>query len=696
LAASPLSTAAGSLSTTPTTTAAAASSSRAPLPRTCTSYYTWNALTRTNAELVKRQIAVQHAAAARETEWADAGGEIDLEHGAAAVLTEDLRRRSGPDEYGAKEVEFDSLDGAILADDAAASVLPASTVPSLREAGPNTLRKVLTVWDLLAYGISSTLGAGLFVVTGKVASEEAGPAIVFSFLFAGMASLLSAFCYSEFAARIPLSGSAYTFAYVTLGEAIGWFIGWNLTLEYAISGSAVARAWSNYLAAAVDSFVPDFDWSASASALEEESPMPLWLYNYKLNDTFVLSPLTVVIIVIVTLILCLGVKTSAMVNKIMTVLNILIILFVIIVGSTQVDDSNFEPYFPFGWRGIVAGSGTVFFSYIGFDSVTTLAAETQKPERDLPLGVVGTLGISTLLYVAVSTVICGMVKYSSINVSAPLSIAFQQVGLSWAGSIVAIATVTSLTATTLCSIQGQPRVFFAMAEDGLLFKPFGWVNRRTGVPVFGTVVSGILACLLGFFFSLNALTDMISIGTLLAFSVVCAGVILLRYKSPHPETDEEAAARGYFLHPKWIPLVVFLYAVGCFVFGYFIRFELPIWAIVWSGLPSLFFYCVLQVQTQVNIPTTFRCPLVPLVPCIGILVNAVMICGLKLDAIYRVILWSIFGFAIYFGYGIRNSKLNDLEDETPDSAVATLIKEVDVLDPDAALCIQEDGHAHRE
>jgi basic amino acid/polyamine antiporter, APA family len=233
--------------------------------------------------------------------------------------------------------------------------------------------------------------------------------------------------------------------------------------------------------------------------------------------------------------------------QVMTVLNILIILFVIVVGSTKIDNSNFEPYFPYGWRGIVAGSGTVFFSYIGFDSVTTLAAETQRPERDLPLGVVGTLGISTLLYVAVSTVICGMVKYSRIDVSAPLSIAFQQVGLDWAGSVVAIATVTSLTATTLCSIQGQPRVFFAMAEDGLLFKPFGWVNRRTGVPVFGTIVSGALASLLGFFFSLNALTDMISIGTLLAFSVVCAGVILLRYKSPQVETDEEVGLDGCWM-----------------------------------------------------------------------------------------------------------------------------------------------------
>lgn len=341
-----------------------------------------------------------------------------------------------------------------------------------------SLKRTLTAVDLVAYGLGSTLGAGIYVTAGVAANEFAGPGVMFSFCLASLTCLFSAFCYAEFASRVPVSGSAYTFAYTCLGEGVAWFIGWNLTLEYGISASAVARGWASYVAQLFQDL---------------GAPLPTWLHGAEVLGTRI-SFLAVLIIAACTFVLLLGVKESARFNFIMTIVNVTIILFIVIVGATFVQGDNLTPLVreDKGLAGIVTAAGIVFFSYVGFDgarpsppfpfadppppfpwadplprpppAVSTLAGEVKNPQRDLPIGILGTLGGATLLYVVVSIVMTGMVPYHSIDKQSPLSSAFNTVGARWAAIVVAFGSITTLTATTLCSLFGQPRVYFRWAD----------------------------------------------------------------------------------------------------------------------------------------------------------------------------------------------------------------------------------------
>ncbi|MDP2435739.1 MAG: amino acid permease, partial [archaeon] len=462
------------------------------------------------------------------------------------------------------------------------------------------------------------------------------------FLLAAVAALLSALAYAEFAARVPLSGSAYTFAYVTLGELAAWFIGSNLTLEYSISASAVARGFSVNMAQMLSL------WGAQ---------LPAWLVGMPLNAYLDLSPLSALLIMVCTLTLCLGVQSSARFNIAMTVLNVSVILFVVLLGASSMQLANFTPFVPNGYLAVLSGTGTVFFSFVGFDSVSTLAGEVKNPSRDLPLGICGTLGVATFLYVAVSVVICGMVSYQLIDVSAPLSAAFQSVGLDWAASVIAVASLVALTATTLCSLLGQPRIFYQMAVDGLLWPVFSKVDSRA-VPIWGTIISGGFSALIALFVDLQNLTEMISIGTLMAFALVCAGVIIIRYRPDQPLTPAEDAARTRVLPPRFIPLLVVGFTVSSILFAASCVAQWGLWFSLPLALPPLVLYGLLQLQVPVNIPMTFSCPLVPLLPCLGILANIFIIVGLPIESAYRVIIWSVLCFIIYFAYGLHHSRLN--------------------------------------
>lgn len=482
------------------------------------------------------------------------------------------------------------------------------------------LAKCLTAVDLISYGVGSTVGAGIFVTVGIVAAEKAGPGTLLSFLFAAIACLLSAFCYSEFAARIPVSGSAYTFSYAVLGEFIGWLyvsyillyapltvfsIGWNLTLEYTISASAVARGWASYVAALFKTL---------------GVTLPDWLVGYPINKWFNISPLAVVIIVLCSFILIMGVKDSAKFNLVITILNVVTILFVIILGAFYIDVKNWDPFLPFGMSGAFSGAGTVFFSYIGFDSVSSLAGEVKKPTRDLPIGIVGTLLIATVLYVGVSLVITGMVNYATIDHNAPLATAFLDHGLKWAAVIIAVGSVTALTATTLCSLLGQPRIYYQMSKDGLIPPAFGTVHARTQAPIFGTLVTGVLASTLALILDLDTLADMISIGTLLAFTVVCAGVIVLRLdkegadnlKLDKPNEDKvsllHSSSKKHKFGVKEIPAppLLFIFFISAIFFGVIWKESWPYWALAIPGTPMFVIYVLLQVRKQVNLPTSFR------------------------------------------------------------------------------------------
>eukprot|EP00753_Platysulcus_tardus_P009009 PLAT1762.1.p1 GENE.PLAT1762.1~~PLAT1762.1.p1 ORF type:complete len:604 (-),score=320.92 PLAT1762.1:106-1875(-) len=495
--------------------------------------------------------------------------------------------------------------------------------------GP-TLKRALGLWDLVAYGLGSTVGAGIFVTTGKAAHTEAGPAVFLSFLISSFACLLSALCYAEFAARVPVSGSAYSFAYTTLGEAAAWFIGWNLTLEYGISAAAVARGWADYFA----------NFFASVGLT-----LPWWMNDIDLGGSYFsrASPLAAGIVLLVTIVLLLGVKESSRFNMVITVLNVIIIGFIVIYGSAHVDPANWTPFAPHGASGVFTAAGIVFFSYVGFDAVCTLADEVKDPKRDLPRGIVLSLVASTLLYVAVAIVITGMVPSSKITLTAPLSDAFLSLKLNWAGSLVAFGSVTTLTATTLCSVFGQPRIFYRMAKDGLLFSAFASVSKNQ-IPYIGTIVTGLSAGLIALVFDINELTNMISIGTLLAFSVVCASVLILRYDEPEQKKPVMWLVVSFFFLSL---LLGPLQTAGQWVLFFIVLAVLVAEAIALWRMRAVDMSGV-----------SFVAPYCPWLPCVGIAFNSRLIMGLPIASLYRLLIWTAIGFIIYFAYGVRNSKLN--------------------------------------
>jgi APA family basic amino acid/polyamine antiporter len=298
----------------------------------------------------------------------------------------------------------------------------------------------------------------------------------------------------------------------------------------------------------------------------------------------------------------------------------------------------------------------VFFSYIGFDSVTTLAGEVRRPSRDLPIGIVGTLLIATSLYIGVSIVICGMLSYVDLEngLNAPLAYAFRYRHNKWAAIIISVGGVTALVASTLCSLLGQPRIYFQMAKDGLLPKRFGTVSEKTQAPVFGTIATGVSASILAVLLDLNTLADMISIGTLLAFTVVCGGVIVMRCRTLDGATPPPT--NRFEMIP--VPLLLFLFFIDAVGVSFLVKFDEEWWTIFITAMPLLVIFVILAIRPQPGRPSTFTCPFVPLVPLVGILVNTFLIIQLNIDSIYRVIGWTAIGMAIYFGYGIRHSRLN--------------------------------------
>jgi APA family basic amino acid/polyamine antiporter len=504
------------------------------------------------------------------------------------------------------------------------------------EESTSRLQRRLKWYDITGYGLGTTIGAGIFVVSGKVAHDFTGPSIIISFLLAGLISLITGFCYGEFASRIPASGSAYAYTYTSLGEFVGWFVGWNLTLEYGIASAVVASAWSSNLVT--------FFRAVGVT-------IPNGLYNIETSLSWiVINPLSLVIVVACTIILTMGIKLSALANNIMTILNITIILFVIIAGSFYVNPKNWKDFVPFGASGIIQGTAVVFFSYVGFDSVTALAGEALNPRRDMPIAIILTVTITTCLYIFAGLIITGMVKYSEIDrMDAPLANAFISNGANWAAIFVAIGSVTTMSSTMLCSMLGQPRIYLSMAEDGLLFSWFQKLHGKA-VPLNGTLVTAVLAGVLALFLRLENLADMISLGTLAAFTVVCVGVILLRVQKDN-----------YTPRPILFSTIILL--IGCFISWIIIHFY-PIWYII---LPVVLvaivvpFLCVLYlyyIHPKPSILMGFTCPFLPITPCLGIIFNTYFLSQLSKTAFTYFACWTGLGLIIYFSYGIRHSLLN--------------------------------------
>ena len=400
------------------------------------------------------------------------------------------------------------------------------------------LRRTLGPVDLTALGIGAIIGAGIFSATGPAAAGDpshvgAGPALVVSYLLVAVACGFAALCYAELASMIPIAGSAYTYAYVSLGELIAWIIGWDLILEYAVGNVAVAVSWAGYFKSFLAGFGINLPmWMSTTVNNARDTPGVLENAPHLFGIPIVFNLPAFAIVALLTVVLVVGVKESARLNSGMVVLKLLLVLAFVGVGAFYVMPANWHPFAPNGFTGIMTGASVVFFAYIGFDAVSTTAEEAKNPQRDMPIGIIGSLVICTILYVAVTVVLTGMVPSAKLGVDDPLAVALQTAGLQKLAGVFSFGTVIAMTAVLLVFQLGQPRILMSMSRDGLFFKAFGSVHPKYGTPYFGTIFTGVFVAIPAMFFDLNSIIDFTNIGTLFAFILVSAGVIALRRIDP--------------------------------------------------------------------------------------------------------------------------------------------------------------------
>ena len=397
------------------------------------------------------------------------------------------------------------------------------------EADRGLLKRSLGPLNLTALGIGSIIGTGIFVLTGTAASQNAGPALVLSMILSAVGCAFAGLCYAEFAAMVPVAGSAYTYAYATVGEIFAWIIGWDLILEYALSTSTVAVGWSGYLVSlAKDVGVP------IPPALTAPPGAAV------LGGTGVFNLPAAVIVLLVVALLVIGVKQSANTNTLLVVIKSTVLVVFVVAGASYVRRENLTPFIPpntgafgsFGWSGILRGAGVMFFAYIGFDAVSTAAQEAKNPSRDMPIGILGSLAICTVIFVAVAIVLLGIVPYQRLMVADPLAIGIDATGLTWLSPVIKVAALFGLFSTMLVTLLAQTRIFFSMSRDGLLPPIFGRVHPRFRTPYLSTVLTGTIIALTAGLTPIAVLGELVSIGTLLAFVLVCIGVIMLRRTQP--------------------------------------------------------------------------------------------------------------------------------------------------------------------
>ena len=498
----------------------------------------------------------------------------------------------------------------------------------------HSLKRSLGPISLTAMGVGAIIGTGIFVLVGQAAADKAGPAIILSFVVAGLACVFAALCYAEFASMAPVAGSAYNYAYATMGELMAWIIGWDLILEYAVASSTVAHGWSKYLQKLLHQLadLPQLRWLGlnvfeSGGALHRFSDAPFDYngknraidYTLATGDQLVVSAGSffptgfffdlpaILITALVTCILVRGVTESAFVNAIMVAIKVSVVLFVIVAGISYVNVENWTRDFaPYGYggvtffgsplfggteKGMMAGAAGVIFAYLGFDAVSTQAEEAKNPKRDLPIGIIGSLLICTVLYIAVAAVLTGMVNYKEIDINAPIASAFEKVGFASAQFIVTVGAIAGITSVLLVMMMGQPRIFLAMARDGLLpYSFFGSIHSKFQTPYKSTILTGVIVATAASLLPLSILADLTNIGTLFAFALVCTSVLILRYTDP-------------------------------------------------------------------NRIRPFRCPFSPVFPSLGIILCVLLMLSLPSENWLRLVGWLLVGLCIYFFYGFWHSKL---------------------------------------
>ena len=461
------------------------------------------------------------------------------------------------------------------------------------EVEQHKLKRVLGPWGLISLGIGVIIGAGIFVLSGQAAANYAGPAIVLSAIGCALAGL----CYAEFASMIPISGSAYTYAYATLGEFIAWIIGWDLVLEYLFGASTVAVGWSGY----VVSFLKDFN--INIPAVFSQAPLSYSVTGGWHATGAILNCPAIFIVGLMTTLLVIGIRESTRVNNVIVIIKLIVIVLFVGVGVFFIKLANWSPFLPdntgqfgsFGWSGVVRGAGVIFFAYIGFDAVSTAAQEARNPQRDMPIGILGSLAICTIIFILMTGVLTGIMKYTNLSVPDPIAVAVNAAGpgIAWLRPFIKLGAIAGLSSVVLVLLMAQPRVFFSMARDGLLPAAFARVHPRFKTPYIPTILTGCVAVMVSGIFPINILGELVSIGTLLAFVIVCIGVLVLRYR--HPE-----------------------------------------------------------------IPRVFRTPWVPFVPIAGALVTLLQMVFLPLDTWIRLFVWMAIGIVIYFFYSRKHSRLRIL------------------------------------
>jgi basic amino acid/polyamine antiporter, APA family len=398
--------------------------------------------------------------------------------------------------------------------------------------GKQHLKRVLGPLDVTMIGIGAIIGAGIFVLSGVAARDYAGPAIIVSFIITAIACAIVAMCYAELASMIPEAGSAYSYSYSTMGELVAWLIGWDLILEYSVGAIAVAVGWSGYINGLIK--------STTGSAL----PVAFSAAPGSAPGAIINLP-AMFIVLILTAILCIGVKESVTINKVIVIIKIVIVILFIIIGATYIDPKNYVPFAPFGMPGIMTGAAIVFFAYIGFDAVATVAEEAKDPQRTMPIGIITSLIVCTILYILVAAVLTGMVPINQIDVNQPLAGAFEHYGQRWAVALVAVGAIAGITSVLLVSLLAQPRVFFALARDGLLPKKFAQVHPKYNTPWFSTVIMGVIIAIFAGLTPITTAAELTNIGTLFAFVLVCIGVVILRKKQPNRKRSFKAPLSGW-------------------------------------------------------------------------------------------------------------------------------------------------------
>lgn len=462
-----------------------------------------------------------------------------------------------------------------------------SSILQTAERTEHKLKRALGPVELTALGVGAIIGAGIFALAGTAAAGGgdrlgSGPALMLAFVVTAFACAFSALCYAEFASVVPISGSAYTYSYFTLGELVAWIIGWDLILEYAVGNIAVAISWSGYFVELLRGFgihLPP--WLATNYNVAARTPEVLQSAPQLLGIPVIINLPAVFIVALVTAVLVVGIKETSRFNTIMVIIKLLVLFFFIIVGAFYVNPGNWTPFAPNGWSAIMTSAALVFFAYIGFDAISTVAEETRNPQRDLPIGMIASLGICTILYIAVAAVLTGIVPYTMLDVPEPLSLAFSYLNLNWASGIVAFGAVIATTAVLLVFQLGQPRIFFAMSRDGLLPQWFARVHPRYRTPHVTTILTGVVVAAFAAFMDIGEAAELTNIGTLFAFVLVCAGIIILRRRDPHLHRP--------FRCP-WVPVVPLLGIVTCI----YLMISLPgvTWVrfIVWLALGLLIYF----------------------------------------------------------------------------------------------------------